>query len=823
MNLHTIKILRRWLIGIIIFVSLAVVSNYLMFRHKPTTSAPAKILSSEMTQTAEGIEYSDNKNGITRFKIDARRLIETRDGKSFLEGIEAYDFDSDGSIHNEIHSHRAVYDKEHKSTDFAGNVQLFLGKGTVIRTESLQYDLNTNTGSSPGALQLHSRTTNGTARGMRLDKERESLELCSAVDLIFNRKKDQSGAPVGSENMRAVSDRAYIEGEQNHIVFQGKARIETMNSESLSGDVIEVILSPDHARVVSLTASGPATYQKKDKGESRVLSGDRMHFSIGKSGVLENIHVLGQAAFISNAAPYAENLTGGRIDLEFDGLKGAISQIQGFDDVQFRMNRGKERVLISGGHLDAQFAAETGKLTHVRVVNDAKFLTESTVNTAGQELQSSQIQLRFRQGGERMAIETLRADGSVHWLSIPPEADAAANREPARELDAASLEMKYSGDGDFLESGAASGGVSISESTEGNPRPSPIRRILADSVRFQFFQKGGQIKNMNAEGHVKITHENGRPDLGNDTITNSFRTTSDHMATAFALKDGRSAIKSATQWGNFTFQNTAYSATAGKCEYDAGKGILVLSDSPRISDDRSATTGERIQYDQNQKKLLVQGKVKSQINTQNGNGSFIGNPHSATASPSIIMADELEYRTESGEFRYSGKVRSISENQQLNAQVLEIFNDGGRIEALGDVWNLVIENAQAEKPNDARDFTQSPITIRSNSLRYSKENNQIVYLGNVHVSSADMSLSSNSFNAYLDRDGTIQRAIAKGKVHIAQTGGRESRSDVANWLLDAGRFEIEGTPAEVFDPARGRSQAPRLTYFKANDRILLGK
>jgi hypothetical protein len=84
-------------------------------------------------------------------------------------------------------------------------------------------------------------------------------------------------------------------------------------------------------------------------------------------------------------------------------------------------------------------------------------------------------------------------------------------------------------------------------------------------------------------------------------------------------------------------------------------------------------------------------------------------------------------------------------------------------------------------------------------------------------------LDCDSFDAIRDQDGTIKHAIAKGKVHIVQIGGRDSKSDVAHWSLDEGKFEIEGTPAEVFDPARGRSRAPRLTYFEANDRILLGK
>jgi LPS export ABC transporter protein LptC len=836
MNPHSIKILRRWLIGIIICVCLAVVSSILI-RHKPPfyNGKPVGILSPAMKQTAEGIEYSDNRNGITRFKIHALRLIETRDGKSFLEGIKAYDFNPDGSIHNEIHSQKAIFDNERKLADFSGDVQLFLGKVIEIKTESLRYDLNANAGSSPDMLQLYAQSTIGKARGMRFNKAQESLELSSAVDFAFNPKAAESGNSTEAGNMHAVSERAYFDGKQNHFVFQGKARIETKNSGSLSGDSIEVMLDADRKHVLSLTTSGSAAYQTEDIGEKRILRGDRMLFSIGAKGVLASIRVVGQSVFVLSSAAEEENLKGGQIDLVFD-VKEKISLIQGSNNVQFRMKRSTEQTFMSGGQLNAQFVPETGRLANIRVVNDAKFSTEGAKDAASNELQSSDIHVSFKQSPERIAIEKIRADGSVHWISRPPENGAAGNQEPIRKLDASLLEMLYSGDGDYLQSGIASGKVLISESNGGHASPSQIRHMLADSVRFQFFQKNGQLKNMNAEGHVQTTYEGKNPDPKGGSISEKYRTASDKMAAAFSLKDGRSVIESATQWGNFTYQDAAYSATAGRCEYDAGKERMILKDSPRISDNMSSTTGEQVEYDQKQKTLLVHGNIQSKISAQKGGGSFLGSSPSASSSPSIIMADEMQYRQETGQFRYSGNVRVISESQQLHARVLEIFNSGERVEAQGDVWNLVKGTAQSEKSPETQNAsqlakrskgtpasTQAPIEIRSEHLKYSKASNEIAYSGNVTVSSAKGSLSSSSFDANLDQEGTIKYAIARGKVHIVLKGGRESHSDVVNWSLEEGKYEIEGTPAEVFDPARGRSRAPRLTYFEANDRILLGK
>jgi lipopolysaccharide export system protein LptA len=670
---------------------------------------------------------------------------------------------------------------------------------------------------------------------MRFTKAQESLELGSEVDFTFNPKATQSGKTTETGSMHASSGRAYFDGKQNRFAFQGKARIETENSGLLSGDSIEVALSPDRKHVLSLTISGSAAYRTEDGGETRMLRGEQMLFSIGAKGVLASIHVAGQAAFILSSPAEEENLNGGQIDLVFDA-KEKISQLQGNNNVQFRMKRGAEQTLMSGGQLNAHFVPETGKLANVRVVNDAKFSTEGAKDSASNELQSSDIYVIFKQSQERIAIDRMRADGSVHWLSRPAANGAAKNQEPVRKLDASLLEMLYSSDGDYLESGNASGKVVISESGAGRPGASQIQRILADAARFQFFQKNGQLKNMNAEGHVQTTYEGKRADPKGVLINEKYRTASDKMVATFSLKDGSSVIESASQWGNFTYQDAAYSATAGKCDYSAGKEILILKDSPRISDNMSSTTGEQVEYDQRQKTLLVHGNVQSGMSPQKGGGSFWGPSTSASSSPSIVMADEMLYMRDTGQFRYSGKVRAISEKQQLHAGVLEIFNGGERVEAQGDVWNLVKGTTQSEKspetqnasqpakrPKGTLTSTQSPIEIRSERLKYSKTGNEIAYSGNVTVSSEKGRMSSSNFDALLDQEGTIKHAIARGKVHLVQKGGIDIKGDVANWLLDAGRYEIEGTPIEVFDPSRGLSRAPRLTYFEASDRILLGK
>jgi lipopolysaccharide assembly outer membrane protein LptD (OstA) len=98
----------------------------------------------------------------------------------------------------------------------------------------------------------------------------------------------------------------------------------------------------------------------------------------------------------------------------------------------------------------------------------------------------------------------------------------------------------------------------------------------------------------------------------------------------------------------------------------------------------------------------------------------------------------------------------------------------------------------------------------------------VTYSGTVLLSSEDVRVASGSLEAKLDKDGMVENATASGAVRISHQNGRECKGDRARWSLDTGTFVVEGNPAEIRDPVRGRSAAPRLTYFKANDTILLG-
>ncbi len=825
MRLRTVKIIRRSLIGLVIVVLLAVAFNYLQvwYRRARLVKKVAQILNPEMLRSFEGFEYSSTPNGVLRFRIKARRLGESREGKSYIEGIEAYDFSPDGSIRNEIHSEKAVFDREHNSAEFSGNVRMFLGAAFELRTNSLHYDLNAKRGYTLDRLQIISKTASGTAKGVAFDQEQKTLELQSEVDIVLTAQGSAAHGAAESRTFHAAADRAFCAEEMHRIVFQGRARIES-GADALSGDRIEAVLSPDQKRIVSLISAGNAAYRSEKASESRLIQGDRMVFGISNSQTLEKVNVAGHAMFSSAALSEAQTLSGREIDLFFNAASGYPLKIEGRGSVLFQRKRGDEQVQVSGNTFVALFSTESKNLQSVSVHEQAAMSIEDSEHSMNNELRSEEIRLRFQEADGRIYFDNLLAEGAARWTSQPKPKSNAVRREPARTLEASLLELSFSREGNSFESGRASGNVVISENRSEAGGAARLGRLLADSAQFHFFPGNNRPRNMTAQGHVQANYEK-RGSSKENPASENFSAASDNMEVVFALLGGESAVESAMQWGNFLFKSASMTATAGRCEYDARKEILVLKESPRISDAMSSTSGERAEYQLKQKAFAVFGRVRSRMNTTTGSGSFLA---FSSSSPAMVTADEMHYWIAERRARYAGKVQVLSENGQLQAGRLDIIEGGDRVEAQDSIRHYIPQR-EASKDAEPADKIKAKgntfntdMTIQSSTLKYGKQNNTILYGGRVTVRSGDLTLSSDTLEAAVtEKGGGIDRATARGRVDIRQKG-KEGKADVAEYFLNPHKFVLTGNPAEIREPGKVRTSAPQLTYLIADDRILFG-
>jgi lipopolysaccharide export system protein LptA len=814
MRAPIIKNLRRFLIGLIVLLILALLANFLYTRrHRFQTSTESRhILSPEMILSAESEEYAENRNGTVRFKIRAGKRLETRMGKNYLQGIQAFDLNPDGSIRNSIYSQKAEYDREHGLADFSGDVRIRLSNGIELRMDSLHYDRNTNLGTTSDRLQLNSSAASGTALGMSFDSEKESLDF-GDVDLVMVQKRMKPDGRAENIKIHASSDKAFLSESARILRFQDKAHID-VGAETFSGDEIEAVLSADKKHFHAITSNGHSVYRRKEAKETSDLSGDRIEVGMDEaSGAIQNLRVSGQAAYSSVSVNEEKNLSAAEIYLELDPAKGLPILFQSKTGVRFQIKSGNRRKVVSADQLQATFIHGSKNLETIHATKNAS-IHEIGKGMAENELRAEDIQLFFVETENRARLEKVRAAGSAHWTSTPSKQQNSISPEATRQLIASSLEIKYSSDVDSPESGFASGDVSLN-SIPAEPSTNPIiRQLLANSVRFQFYPRESNLKNMYAEGRVRVKYEK-KPDQ-------QFQTESDKMQAVFQPSGNESAIESATQWGNFSYKDASKTATSGKCDYEAAKERLVLRESPKIIDSHMGETrGDEIEYDQKHKILSVHGRVRSVFSQQKGSSSFWGS--SGSSFPIVISADEMKYSSELVQAQYTGNVDLLSEEQRLQSQKLEIINSGEKVSAQGGIRHYIYKTGTVPGGalKKARNSADMPMNVQCSGLRYAKETNTITYLGNVLLHSADYDISSGLLDVKWEKEGKrIERATAREKVVIHQ-GARICRGEIAEYYLDPERFEVTGSPAEIADPGTVKSTARRLVSFVADSKTRL--
>jgi lipopolysaccharide transport protein LptA len=617
--------------------------------------------------------------------------------------------------------------------------------------------------------------------------------------------------------------------EKDQVVrFMGGAHLETPDA-LLSGADIEARLSPDRRRIVSLMCRGAAEYQSRKPGDTQDLKGDRIDFDLRPDGkAIERIRVTGNAAFSSASKDGGVGLQGGQIYLELDPADSSLRRILSKTGVRFSSRRAQGETTLSGEDFAAEFLPGTSSVRRLQVVGNARLTMGSGREDETDELAAREIRIEFAEDPGQSRPRHLQADGSVRWTSAARKDAPGRKAEPGRILTAAKLDMIYSESGDFLDRGYASGGVRVSVLPVPGAQGSPIRRLEAEKVRFGFYPAGNRLRDLEGEDRVHVTYQSTKAKEGHGAAAEEVQTTSEKLHARFRETDGQADTVS--QWGGFIYRDGTRTATSGRADYDAGSDVLVLKESPKVTDPDSTTTGEELAYHLEGKEIVVRGDVRSVTRPKQEAGSAVPAPAGSSA-PTIVTAKLMRYWTEQNKARYEDGVQMLSEQGQLQARTIEILNSGRELTADGQVKHLILRRPDfpaagspaesgASKAEDGG-AKKAPILIKSNQLRYDKNDKVIHYSGDVILDSGDIQMWSDTLDATLDAEGKqIESARAIGHLRIQQQG-RMARGNQADYLFAPGKFVVLGNPAEIKDPVRGKSAARRLTFYTSDDRIIL--
>ncbi len=829
MHISRIRLYRRSLIGLIVVVSLAVLINYAQSwrRRRDIIKPSAQILSPELLRSAINLTYTEHENGGTKLQLHAEKLLETREGEEILEGIEANDLNPDGSIRNRIRSRLGSYDTKGKQISFSGDVRLDFGKDVELRMETLHYNINEQKGDSDDRLRLVSPQATGTAKGVRYDNANKTLELLSELAFVLHRRVVKPGGPPQVEDYRLSARHGYYSEVEHTVRLTGAASLATA-AGTLSGDRIEATFSADARRLTGLVCEGQATYQSQELTNVRTLQGERIEFGIGpESQALESIRVRDHALFAVRSDSGDQTMSASVIDLEMDPVRNMPRRIVSQSGVTFEFVRDSQKTTVTGDWLDADFTpgGSTLEAMHVR---DHAIMRIGSGAAAPDELQAEEIRVSFRNLEGRSAPLDLKADRSVKLTFAGRAAGKGSAAEPGRILTAAALTMHYSKAGDLFESGTASGSVTLAVLPVPGVQNDQLRRLQCDRIDFGFFPGENRLQTLAGDGHVQVFYQK--------AAAEEFRTSSSSIRAQFRRADG--GVETVTQSGGFVYQDGTRTARSGVCNFAAATDLLVLNDHPSIDDPGSTTTGDVVEYDRRQKVLSVHRNVQSTLKSASAKSQGPLTSSADSGSPSIVIADEMQYWIAQKKVRYGGTVNLLSAESHLQARSLEITNlgegAGESVDAQGEVRHLVLglkegglTGAAKDGKTKAADGKEKQQTksgrarIVSARLQYSRLQNSIHYSGNVLLDSSDAKVWADVMDAFFSSSGDIERATAHGNLRITQAG-REVKGSDLEYSVAEGKFVVTGSPVELYGYAKnGKSTGRRLTFFAANDRILL--
>jgi lipopolysaccharide export system protein LptA len=132
-----------------------------------------------------------------------------------------------------------------------------------------------------------------------------------------------------------------------------------------------------------------------------------------------------------------------------------------------------------------------------------------------------------------------------------------------------------------------------------------------------------------------------------------------------------------------------------------------------------------------------------------------------------------------------------------------------------------------EKPSET-----SPVTITSVRLTYADTEHLAHYEGGVLAKGTNFTESSKSLDAYLvprgqtssnqvlAGPGRLDHMVAKGDVIVQQPSRRAEGQNLVYTASDD-KFVLTGGPPSIFDAERGKITGVSLTFFRADDRVLV--
>jgi lipopolysaccharide export system protein LptA len=761
--------LRRFLAVITVLFTAVVAGMYLyarMRQHSVLKEVPGKI-GIEIKQTASGFEFSKSEAGRTMFTIRAKDVKEFKlNGHADLHDVSITLYGRDTSRFDHIYGDDFTYDPK------SGNVT---AKGEV------QIDLQANP-TGVGA------PDQAIPQGLK-----DPIHL-TTTDLVFNR---DSGDAVTDARVDFSTPQAT--GWAIGVHYSAKAGQLTLASQvhvTLTGERDEKLFATQG--VISREPREIVLDHPRMERESGTLQSEEATFFLSPENEVQRIVATGNV----NAETTAQD--SGKMKARADAAELLLVSKQ---------NLLRTAILTGNVHAerigDQPMQGDAG-----RVVMD--FLGQNVMQKA-----HASEGVHLAQRGATSKSPTADGSGPQDYDITAPVIDFLV--ADGKRLDHAQT------------SGAAQIAIAPTQASNSS-KPSSQRTIItADRFDASFAATpsgSSRLSSVHGAPNAKIVNiAPGRPDRVSTSAT---------LDAAFLPEGGISSI---IQQGSFAYSDNQpiekrTQAWAEKAVYTPSNQILALTGSPRVSDGGMLTTAKTIRINRDTDAAFANGDVRSTYNQvkEQPNGALL-----ASSSPIHVTSNSMTAHNSPASALYEGNARLWQDANLIQAPSIQFDRDQRSLVAQGTQAQpvstvLVQGNAPSKKQPEEGPDGSSPITIIAPRLTYADAERKAHYEGGVFARGTDFNARADQMDVYfqprsqstadsssgigMSSAGKLDHMVATGNVFV-QEPGRRAYSQKLIYAASDDKFVLTGGPPSIFDAEHGKITGDSLTFFRADDRVLV--
>jgi lipopolysaccharide export system protein LptA len=287
-------------------------------------------------------------------------------------------------------------------------------------------------------------------------------------------------------------------------------------------------------------------------------------------------------------------------------------------------------------------------------------------------------------------------------------------------------------------------------------------------------------------------------------------------------------IESVMQQGNVAYVDATLHATGDQARYVPADQTLYLTGSPRVVENGMTTTARTMRINRATGDALAEGNVKStysELKPQSG-GALL-----ASSDPIHVTARSVTTHRKPDIATYSGNARLWQGANVIEAPSIEFDRERRALIARGSSSQRV-STALVQTGVNGK---QTPVTLTSERLSYTDSERKAHFDGGVVVKSADVTLTGNQVDAYLQPrearsssspdtapggPSQLERIVADGNISIVQPQRRAQGNHLVYTAAEE-KFVLTGGPPSIFDAEHGKVTGDSLTFYKRDDRVLV--